>query len=126
MVLQESGYDISKVVRDLLRDVGWQGHNETLTCQARNIHIPCAHTLQGRRMAAFEPCPRAVRAEHVLVTSMVNSMTKCARCGIDIQKPMKEWNMQPRDGRGPALHVKHYACPQCGKKFRIADKLVGA
>jgi hypothetical protein len=39
---------------------------------------------------------------------------------------MKEWNMQPHDGRGPALHVKHYACPQCGKTFRIADKLIGA
>ena len=57
---------------------------------------------------------------------MVNDMTKCSRCGIDIERPMKEWNMQPRDGRGPALHVKHYACPQCGKKFRVADKLVGA
>ncbi|MCJ7455846.1 hypothetical protein MUP07_03765 [Candidatus Bathyarchaeota archaeon] len=53
-------------------------------------------------------------------------MTKCARCGIDIERPMKEWNMQPRDGRGPALHVKHFSCPQCGKKFRVADKLVGA
>ena len=53
------------------------------------------------------------------------NMAKCARCGIDIERPMKEWNMQPRDGRGPALHVKHYACPQCGKTFRIADKLIG-
>jgi len=56
----------------------------------------------------------------------VNDVTKCARCGIDIQQPMKEWNMQPRDGRGPALHVKHFACPQCGKTFRVADKLIGA
>jgi len=60
------------------------------------------------------------------INNLVNNVTKCARCGLDIERPMKEWNMQPRDGRGPALHVKHYACPQCGKKFRVADKLVGA
>jgi DNA-directed RNA polymerase subunit RPC12/RpoP len=58
--------------------------------------------------------------------SLVKKLTKCARCGIDIEQPMKEWNMQPKDGRGPALHVKHYACPQCGKTFRVADKLIGA
>ena len=57
---------------------------------------------------------------------LVKHVIKCARCGIDIDQPMKEWNMQPRDGRGPALHVKHYACPQCGKTFRVADKLVVA
>jgi len=68
----------------------------------------------------------AVKAGHVPVINKVSNMTKCARCGLDIERPMKEWNMQPRDGRGPALHVKHYSCPQCGKKFRVADKLVGA
>jgi len=66
------------------------------------------------------------KGERVPISNLVNSMAKCARCGLDIERPMKEWNMQPRDGRGPALHVKHYACPQCGKKFRVADKLAGA
>jgi len=67
-----------------------------------------------------------MKAGHVPLVNKVSNMTKCARCGLDIERPMKEWNMQPRDGRGPALHVKHYSCPQCGKKFRVADKLVGA
>lgn len=77
-------------------------------------------------MAAWQRQPFGAGAEHVRVSRWVNKMTKCARCGLDIERPMKEWNMQPRNGRGPALHVKHYACPQCGKKFRVADKLAGA
>jgi DNA-directed RNA polymerase subunit RPC12/RpoP len=53
-------------------------------------------------------------------------MAKCVRCGIEIESPTKMWNMKPKDGRGPALHIKHYRCPQCGKSFRIADKIAGA
>jgi len=77
-------------------------------------------------MAALQPAQSGPRDTMSPINSLVNNVTKCARCGLDIERPMKEWNMQPRDGRGPALHVKHYACPQCGKKFRVADKLAGA
>lgn len=77
-------------------------------------------------MAVLELAPSGPRQFMSPINSQVNNLTKCARCGLDIERPMKEWNMQPRDGRGPALHVKHYACPQCGKKFRVADKLAVA
>lgn len=50
-------------------------------------------------------------------------MVSCTKCGGEVAYPSREWDMQPRDGRGPALHIKHYACPQCGKRFRIATKL---
>jgi rubrerythrin len=52
-------------------------------------------------------------------------MVKCTKpgCGAEIEKPTKEWDMQPKSGRGPALHVKHYKCPVCGHTFRMADKL---
>ncbi|HYW02245.1 MAG TPA: hypothetical protein VE862_12300 [Candidatus Acidoferrum sp.] len=53
-------------------------------------------------------------------------MVKCLKCGGEVFGPAKEWDMHPKDGRGPALHIKHFSCPQCGKKFRLATKLVGA
>jgi len=37
-------------------------------------------------------------------------MAKCPKCGKDVEKPLKEWDVNPR------LHVKLYEC--CGKKFR--------
>ncbi len=101
------------------------GPDASVSCAERSYThgpIPC----KGGHMTALQWYQSRAKAEHVPANSMVNKMTKCARCGLDIERPMKEWNMQPRDGRGPALHVKHYACPQCGKKFRVADKLVGA
>ena len=68
------------------------------------------------------PCPFAClwpnRGECLLV--------KCMKCGGDVIGPAKEWDMHPKDGRGPALHIKHYSCPSCGKKFRQATKLAGA
>jgi len=53
-------------------------------------------------------------------------LVKCMKCGGDVMGPAKEWDMHPKDGRGPALHIKHFSCPQCGKKFRQATKLAGA
>ena len=53
-------------------------------------------------------------------------MVKCLKCGGEVSGPAKEWDMHPKDGRGPALHIKHFSCPQCGKKFRVATKLAGA
>jgi ribosomal protein L37AE/L43A len=54
------------------------------------------------------------------------SLVKCLKCGTEVAGPAKEWDMHPKDGRGPALHIKHFSCQQCGKKFRIATKLAGA
>jgi hypothetical protein len=53
-------------------------------------------------------------------------LVKCLKCGGEVAGPAKEWDMHPKDGRGPALHIKHFSCPQCGKKFRLATKLAGA
>jgi hypothetical protein len=55
-------------------------------------------------------------------------MVKCKNpdCGIEIERPMKEWDMPPpRNGRNQnhKLHISHYACPKCGKTFRIAGKV---
>jgi uncharacterized protein with PIN domain len=50
-------------------------------------------------------------------------LVKCPECGTEITNQPKEWDMHPKNRRGPALHIKHYACPQCGKKFRLATKL---
>ena len=57
-----------------------------------------------------------------------NLLVKCLKCGGEVVGPAKEWDMHPKDGRGPALHIKHFSCPSCGKKFRLATKLplVGA
>jgi len=55
---------------------------------------------------------------------------KCIKCGNEVGGPKKEWDMDPsssgkhRRGRGPAIHIKHYSCPSCGKKFRLATKLL--
>jgi hypothetical protein len=56
----------------------------------------------------------------------VKILVKCLKCGEEVVGPVKEWDMHPKDGRGPALHIKHYSCQQCGKKFRVATKLVVA
>jgi predicted RNA-binding Zn-ribbon protein involved in translation (DUF1610 family) len=56
----------------------------------------------------------------------VKPMVKCLKCGGEVTGPAKEWDMHPKDGRGPALHIKHFSCPSCGKKFRLATKLAGA
>jgi DNA-directed RNA polymerase subunit RPC12/RpoP len=56
----------------------------------------------------------------------VKLMVKCLKCGGEVTGPAKEWDMHPKDGRGPALHIKHFSCPSCGKKFRLATKLAGA
>jgi hypothetical protein len=53
-------------------------------------------------------------------------LVKCEKCGGEVVGPAKEWDMHPKDGRGPALHIKHFSCPSCGKKFRLATKLAGA
>lgn len=50
-------------------------------------------------------------------------MAKCPKCGLEIERPNKEWNMRPGIMRGQALHVKQYRCPKCDKSFRIADKI---
>ena len=49
-------------------------------------------------------------------------LVKCLKCGGEMAGPAKEWDMHPKDGRGPALHIKHYSCPHCGLKFRLATK----
>jgi uncharacterized protein with PIN domain len=51
-------------------------------------------------------------------------MVKCPRCGTEIERPMKEWNMIPHSESKPKIHVKHYRCPQCNKTFRLADKII--
>lgn len=51
---------------------------------------------------------------------------RCVSCGREVGGPAKEWDMHPKNGRGPALHIKHYSCPQCGTRFRLATKLAGA
>jgi hypothetical protein len=35
---------------------------------------------------------------------------KCPDCGMDVKKPIKEWDLSPK------VHVKLYE--HCGKKFR--------
>ena len=50
-------------------------------------------------------------------------MEKCSKCGSEIEQPMKEWDMRGNP-HGPALHVKQYVCPQCGNRFRKADKIL--
>lgn len=118
-----------QVVKLVPQEIGWQpeaGMVDTLVYLDQNIHIPT--TWYSARTAAWLPSdgPCGPEAGMSPINRLVKRLTRCARCGLDIERPMKEWNMQPRDGRGPALHVKHYSCPQCGKKFRVADKLVGA
>lgn len=56
----------------------------------------------------------------------MNHMVECPECRNEIEKPWKEWNMQPKNGRGPLLHLKQYTCGHCGRKFRIADKIAEA
>ena len=103
-------------------------------CRGGDINVPRSEHSYTKRMvlrmdggmAALQLGPYGQGRIMAPINNLVNNLTKCARCGLDIERPMKEWNMQPKDGRGPALHVKHYSCPQCGKKFRVADKLAGA
>ncbi|MDH5770144.1 MAG: chorismate-binding protein [Candidatus Bathyarchaeota archaeon] len=39
-------------------------------------------------------------------------MAKCPKCGAEVTKPLKEWDLSPK------LHVILYECAHCGKKFR--------
>jgi uncharacterized protein with PIN domain len=48
---------------------------------------------------------------------------KCPKCGLEIEKPQREWDMNPKTPNTQALHVKHYHCPSCGKTFRIGEKI---
>lgn len=51
-------------------------------------------------------------------------MVKCPICKSEVNiKPVKEWDVAPKGKRkGPKLHVKLYE--HCGKKFRVAEKVV--
>jgi hypothetical protein len=48
-------------------------------------------------------------------------MAKCPKCGAEVAHPIKEWDVAPKSGKGPKLHVKLYE--HCGKKFREAKKV---
>jgi C4-type Zn-finger protein len=49
-------------------------------------------------------------------------MADCPHCGGLVEQPMKEWDMTGNP-HGPPLHMKHYVCPACGKRFRKAEKI---
>jgi len=53
----------------------------------------------------------------------VAHLVACVKCGIEVAKPKKEWSMKPKSGKGPMLHIKYFSCPNCGQKFRTADKM---
>jgi len=51
-------------------------------------------------------------------------MAKCPKCGTEIEKPNKEWILQPQSGPQSvscAIKIKHYVCSQCKKSFRIGE-----
>jgi len=50
-------------------------------------------------------------------------MAKCPNCGTEVASPTKSWKVVPKTRKGPALEVKLFACPKCGKKFREATKI---
>jgi hypothetical protein len=51
------------------------------------------------------------------------NMPTCKKCGAELGQPKKEWDMKPKDGRGPALHVKHYRCDSCKASLRVGEKI---
>lgn len=48
-------------------------------------------------------------------------LVKCPHCGSEVDKPFKTWDVKPK--RGGSFKVSMYACSNCGKKFKIAEKL---
>lgn len=50
-------------------------------------------------------------------------MAKCPKCNADVAKPVKEWNIQPKQKKGPKVHITLYECPNCKTRFREAKRL---
>ncbi len=49
-------------------------------------------------------------------------LVKCPKCNTEVNlRPLKEWDLSPKTGTGPKLHVKLYE--HCGSKFRITKKV---
>lgn len=49
-------------------------------------------------------------------------LVKCPKCDEEVNlRPLKEWNVAPKTGRGPRLHVKLYE--HCGSRFRVTKKM---
>ncbi|RLE95128.1 MAG: chorismate-binding protein [Thermoprotei archaeon] len=47
-------------------------------------------------------------------------MYKCPKCGADVEKPLKTWQLAPK-GRKPVT-VGLFKCPKCGAYFRKGVK----
>jgi len=46
-------------------------------------------------------------------------LVKCPKCGGDVKKPLKEWEL--RGGRGKkTVMIGLFECPKCKVKFRAA------
>jgi len=48
-------------------------------------------------------------------------LAKCPYCGFEVPRFFKEWLVKPR--RGGSFKTKMYACPNCGRRFREAEKI---
>lgn len=54
------------------------------------------------------------------VKSYGDRMYKCPKCGADVEKPLKTWQLAPK-GRKPVT-VGLFKCPKCGAYFRKGVK----
>jgi len=47
----------------------------------------------------------------------------CPKCNGPNTYLVKEWDVTPKSGKGPTLHVTLYNCRECNSKFRSATKI---
>jgi len=51
------------------------------------------------------------------------SMAKCPKCGTEVEKPIKEWEIQPKRKKGPRVRISLFECPNCKTRFRTAKRV---
>jgi DNA-directed RNA polymerase subunit RPC12/RpoP len=71
------------------------------------------------RYAIFSQAPQLLASA---IVEGVDYLSKCLKCAAEVVTPVKEWDIKPKNGRGAALHIRLFQCPNCGHKFRVALK----
>lgn len=71
------------------------------------------------RYAIFSQAPQMLASA---IVEGIDYLSRCLKCAAEVTNPLKEWDIKTKSGRGAALHIKLFQCPNCGHKFRVTLK----
>lgn len=71
------------------------------------------------RETIFSQAPQMLAT---VIVEGIDYLSKCLKCAAEVTTPLKEWDIKTKSGRGAALRIKLFQCPNCGHKFRVTLK----